>query len=45
MARAYVSGAYSMKEIGDFFGVHYMTVIRAVRRFEERALGSAASLS
>ena len=30
MARAYYSGAYTMKEIGDFFGVHYMTVSRAV---------------
>jgi putative transposase len=37
MARAYGSGAYTMKEIGDFFGVHYMTVSRAVRRFEEQA--------
>ncbi len=45
MARAYASGAYSMKEIGDFFGVHYMTVSRAVRRFEEPAPGSAASPS
>jgi predicted DNA-binding protein YlxM (UPF0122 family) len=37
MARAYGSAAYSMKEIGDFFGVHYMTVSRAIRRFEEQA--------
>ena len=42
MARAYASGAYSMKEIGDLFGVHYMTVSRAVRRLEERTLGSTA---
>lgn len=28
---AYATGAYSMKEIGDFFGVHYSTVSRAVR--------------
>ena len=34
MARAYLSGAYTMKEIGQHFGVHYMTVSRAVRRFE-----------
>ncbi|WJW75450.1 transposase [Thiohalobacter sp. IOR34] len=34
MARAYLSGAYTMKAIGEFFGVHYMTVSRAVRRFE-----------
>ncbi len=37
MALAYGSGAYSMKEIGEFFGVHYMTVSRAVRRFEKQA--------
>lgn len=34
MARAYLSGAYNMKAIGEFFGVHYMTVSRAVRAFE-----------
>lgn len=34
MARAYRSGSYTMKEIGEFFGVHYMTVSRAVRKFE-----------
>ena len=34
MARAYLSGAYTMKEIGEHFGVHYMTVSRAVQRFE-----------
>ena len=34
MARAYRSGAYTMSEIGEHFGVHYMTVSRAVRRFE-----------
>ena len=34
MARAYRSGAYSMREIAEYFGVHYMTVSRAVRRFE-----------
>ncbi len=35
MARAYLSGGYTMAEIGEHFGVHYMTVSRAVRRFEE----------
>jgi REP element-mobilizing transposase RayT len=35
MAQAYLSGAYTMAEIGRYFGVHYMTVSRAVRRFEE----------
>ena len=34
MARAYLSGAYTMAEIGGHFGVHYMTVSRAVRQFE-----------
>ncbi len=34
MARAYLSGAYTMAQIGQHFGVHYMTVSRAVRRFE-----------
>lgn len=34
MARAYGSGAYTMAEIGQHFGVHYMTVSRAVRKFE-----------
>jgi len=36
MANAYLSGAYTMSEIGDKFGVHYMTVSRAVRYFEEK---------
>jgi putative transposase len=35
MAQAYLSGAYTMAEIGCYFGVHYMTVSRAVRKFEE----------
>ena len=34
MARAYLSGAYTMKEIAQAHGVHYMTVSRAVRKFE-----------
>lgn len=37
MASAYLSGAYTMKEIGEFFGVHYMTVSRAVRKFEAKS--------
>ena len=36
MANAYLSGAYTMAEIGRFFGVHYMTVSRAVRKTEEK---------
>jgi REP element-mobilizing transposase RayT len=39
MARAYLSGAYTMAEIGRFFGVHYMTVSRAVRKFENQEKG------
>jgi hypothetical protein len=35
IAHAYLSGAYTMAEIGGHFGVHYMTVSRAVRKFEE----------
>jgi putative transposase len=38
MARAYLSGAYSMKEIGNFFGVHYMAVSRTVRSYEQRKM-------
>ncbi|MES9906263.1 MAG: hypothetical protein ABW168_26730 [Sedimenticola sp.] len=35
MAQAYLSGAYMMAEIGWYFGVHYMTVSRAVKKAEE----------
>lgn len=38
MARAYLSGAYTMQQIGDYFGVHYMTVSRAVRQYEKMAV-------
>jgi len=34
MAKAYLSGAYTMAEIGRHFKVHYMTVSRAVRKHE-----------
>ncbi|MBL4608137.1 MAG: transposase [Pseudomonadales bacterium] len=34
MTQAYLSGAYTMAEIGKHFGVHYMTVSRAVRKYE-----------
>lgn len=36
MAKAYLTGAYTMAEIGVFFGVHYMTVSRAVRKIEDQ---------
>lgn len=35
MARAYLSGHYTMKEIAESFDVHYVTVSRAVRKTEE----------
>ena len=35
MARAFLSGYYTMKEIGAFFHVHYSTVSRAVQQFED----------
>lgn len=38
MARAYLSGAFTMKEIGDFFGLHYMTVSRAVQKYEQHKM-------
>ncbi len=37
MALAYGTGDYTMKEIGEAFGVHYSTVSRAVRHFEDDA--------
>jgi hypothetical protein len=35
MARAYLSGNYTMKAIAEHFGVHYATVSRAVHRYED----------
>ena len=37
MARAYLSGQHSMVAIAKHFGVHYSTVSRAVRDFENAA--------
>ena len=34
MAAAYLSGGYTMKAIADEFGVHYATVSRAVKHYE-----------
>ncbi|MCP4233573.1 MAG: hypothetical protein GY770_08285 [Aestuariibacter sp.] len=31
---AYLSGEYTMKQIGEYFGKHYTTVSRIVKRFE-----------
>jgi REP element-mobilizing transposase RayT len=35
MAMAYLSGDYTMKEISEWFGVHYSTVSRAVKAHEK----------
>jgi len=35
MAQAFITGNYTMKEIADYFGVHYSTVSRAVKAQEE----------
>jgi len=35
MAHAYLSGHYTMKEVGKYFGVHYVTVSRAMRKCKE----------
>lgn len=37
MALAYLSGDYSMKEIAKYYGVHYSTVSRAVKSYEQNA--------
>jgi putative transposase len=36
MANAYYSGAYTMREIAEYFEIHYMTVSRAVKQCEDR---------
>ncbi len=38
MARAYLSGHYTLMEVGDNFGVSYATVSRAVKVLEQRQL-------
>lgn len=37
MARAYLSGDFTLKAIADYYGVHYSTVSRAVRSFEKKS--------
>ena len=44
MAHAYLSGAYTMAMIAEHFGVHSMTVSRAVRK-QERAAAPLADVS
>jgi putative transposase len=39
MAAAYASGAYTLKAIAAYFGVHSSTVSRAVRRAEGQRRG------
>ena len=36
MAKAYLSRVYTMAEIGQHFKVHYMTVSRAVKKYENK---------
>jgi REP element-mobilizing transposase RayT len=38
MARAYLEGRYSMREIGRVFGVHGSTVSRAVKEWESKSI-------
>jgi hypothetical protein len=44
MARAFETGVDSMQAIADYFGVHYSTLSRAMRR-QEAGNGSAARLA
>lgn len=39
ITEAYRSGAYTMKDIGEHFGLHYSQVSRIVRRMERNARG------
>ena len=34
MYRAYISGSYTLSEVGQCFGVSYATVSRAVKLYE-----------
>ena len=36
MAKAYLSGHYTLTEVGRHFGVSYATVSRVVKQFEFR---------
>ena len=38
MAVAYQSGAFTMHEIAEYFGIHYMTVSRTVRQYENNKI-------
>jgi putative transposase len=41
MARAFLTGVYTLQEIADAFGVHYCAVTRAVRRLETGGEGAS----
>ncbi|WP_295441755.1 transposase [uncultured Thiodictyon sp.] len=41
MARAFLTGAYTMQEIAEHFGIHYSTVSRAVQWAEEGGLSAS----
>jgi hypothetical protein len=36
MAQAYLSGYYTLAQVGEYFGVSYATVSRAVKKAEKR---------
>ena len=36
MVEAYRTGDYTMKDIADYFNVHYSTVSRAMKRTEQK---------
>jgi len=38
MVRAYLEGGYRMNEIATYFSVHYATVSRAVKKFENESV-------
>lgn len=35
ISKAYYSGSYSMKEIGKYFSLHYSTISRIIKRYEQ----------
>ena len=43
MARAYLSGAYSQAAIASYFQVHYSSVSRAIRRYEQSKRAATAA--
>jgi len=45
MTMAYLSGDHTMKAIAEYFGVHYSTVSRAVRRVEQHRTGEQSMRS